>query len=93
MIVAAKDTEPGKTYRLNGVAAGENGGNTFYVRAGPRVAQSLEKRLAKKGAHMHTLRFMRGTDPLTKERWEAKVYRALPLDCRLRLLKRKPGYT
>lgn len=38
------------------------------------------------------VRHMRGTDPLTKERWELTHYVGLPLDYPLRAVKRKPGF-
>ena len=45
------------------------------------------------GSAVLFVRYMRGVDPMTKERWELRAYRALPLDYQLRELKRKPGYT
>lgn len=61
-----------------------------------RVNEAVElnaARMALAGNAVLFVRYIRGLDPMTGERWELRDYRALPLDFRLREIQRRPGYT
>lgn len=58
----------------------------------PEQLELQAARSALAGEAVLVTRYIRGTDPFTKERFEMKDYRALPLDYLVRPVKAKPGY-
>jgi hypothetical protein len=106
-VIEAKDMRPGALYRRTVdpgrhwyTRAPRGAAQRLAKRFEPRVRNIKTKdflalsaaRLELLGAGVLAVRHLRGVDPVTKRRFEVADYVALPLDYKLREVKRPPNY-
>jgi len=106
-VIEARDMRPGALYRLTKDAgrywytrAPKGAAQRLAKRSEPRVRNIKVKdflalsaaRLELLGARVLAVRHLRGVDPVNGRRFEIEAYVALPLDYKLREVKRPPNY-